>query len=71
MKKREKRNRHNANKLHGLELGDKVLVNWICSEDTMSGSNTVEGIVNKLESNMIVVDNYVIESHEILRIEKL
>jgi hypothetical protein len=70
MRKREKRNRHNANKLRGLKLGDEVLVNWICPEDTMSGSSTVEGIVNKIESDMIVVDNYVIESHEIIRIEK-
>jgi len=70
MRKREKRNRHNANKLRGLKLGDTVLVNWICSEDTMSGSNTVEGTINKLESDMIVVDSYVIEVYEILRIEK-
>ena len=67
MKKREKRNRRNANKIRGLKVGDSVHVTYTACD----GADVwQEGVIDELGNGFVVVNHRIIEMYELISIRK-
>lgn len=67
MKKREKRNRRIANKIRDLKVGDDIWVEYRKPDGEVILN---DAIIDEIGNGYIVVNHYIIEMHELIRIRK-
>ena len=68
MKKSKKINNNYNNKIKGLTLGDRVIVNFISPDKE---NINIEGTVEDIGNLFIVIDRWFIKSNELLNIRKI